>query len=217
MVSISHEDACCTHFHGEKVPQQVVPVLRLTSTVFLDTNQKKMATRLSSVNTRNLAKLDNSTLFFELRSIEDVQERRAITFQVHELKMNFYRSKAAYSGSLAQHLVDDVHPMFRRAFAKLLNNSKEGDVKLSQFDQANADLHHHHGAEDEIFFPQWKEKHPHISDELKVLENDHAALVVMESEIKLGSYSALQEFVEALNDHLNREEMLLVPLLLCET
>lgn len=165
---------------------------------------------------RNLAKIDNSELFFELRSIADVTERREITQQVYDMKMRVYSGKAAYRSSMAHHLVEEVHPMFRNAFDKVLRKSSEGDVKVSEFDRVNRGLHNHHGGEDDWWFPVLRRKHPNICAELDILESDHQALVAMEASIKQGSYSALVEFVSALNDHLNREEMLLVPCLLKE-
>jgi hypothetical protein len=52
-------------------------------------------------------------------------------------------------------------------------------------------------------------------DEIDILERDHQALVDLEDKIiNENDYSALLEFVSALNDHLNREEMLTVPFLM---
>ncbi len=160
---------------------------------------------------RNLAKMDTSELFFELRSITDVQQRREVTYHVHELKMRKYSNKPEWRRSMAHHLVEEVHPMFRNAFDKVLRGSSEGNVKIAQFDQVNRGLHNHHGGEDDHWFPDLRRNYPQISAELDILEKDHADLVQMERAIKAGSYTALVEFVAALNDHLNREEMLIVP------
>jgi Holliday junction resolvase-like predicted endonuclease len=51
--------------------------------------------------------------------------------------------------------------------------------------------------------------------EIDILERDHKALVDLENKIiHENDYSALLEFVSALNDHLNREEMLTIPFLM---
>jgi hemerythrin-like domain-containing protein len=163
---------------------------------------------------RNLVNLDSSELFYELRAIIDVQERRETTQHVYDMRMRIFSKKPTYRSSMAHHLVEEVHPMFRNGFERVLNGSSEGKVKIAQFAEINLGLHHHHGAEDEQLFPQLRKQFPKIGSELDVLENDHANLVKLEKDIKSGSYTALVEFVAALNDHLNREEMLLVPCLL---
>ena len=163
---------------------------------------------------RKLAKMDATDLFLELRSISDVQERRQTTQQVYDIKMRNYRSKKLYRGTMAHHLVDEVHPIFRTGFKKVLSACKGGEVNVKAFEQMNRSLHHHHEAEDQSWFPGLRREHPQICLELDVLEKDHASLVVMENEIKRGNYLSLVEFVDALNDHLNREELLLVPILL---
>ncbi len=165
---------------------------------------------------RNLAKMDTSELFFELRSMVNITERREITQKVYDIKMRLYSNKAGYRHSMAHHLVEEVHPMFRNAFDKVLRSSKEGDVKISQFEKVNRGLHNHHEGEDAHWFPQLKRENPKIGSELAILEQDHANLVAMENEIKRGSYTALVEFIAALNDHLIREEMLIVPILLSD-
>ncbi len=163
---------------------------------------------------RNLVNLDISELFYELRAIVDVQERRETTQHVYDMRMRIFSKKPSFRSSMAHHLVEEVHPMFRNGFDRVLKGSSEGKVKIAQFSEINRSLHHHHGAEDEQFFPQLRRQFPKIGPELDVLENDHANLVKLEGDIKGGSYTALVEFVAALNDHLNREEMLIVPCLL---
>jgi hypothetical protein len=165
---------------------------------------------------RTLSKMDTSELFFELRGIANISERREVTQHVYDMKMYNFRQKANYRHSMAHHLVEEVHPMFRNAFESVYKKSKEGDVKVSEFRQVNRGLHNHHGGEDQSWFPMLREQHPKIGAELDILESDHAALVAMENEVNRGSYAALTEFIAALNDHLNREEMLLVPYLLKE-
>eukprot|EP01034_Spumella_vulgaris_P027353 gene27354-34061_t len=130
------------------------------------------------------------------------------------MRMRILSKKSGYRGGMAHHLVEEVHPMFRNGFDRILKGSSEGDVKIEKFNQVNRGLHNHHGGEDEHWFPQLRRDFPKISPELDILENDHADLVKMENDIKRGNYSVLVEFVAALNDHLNREEMLIVPCLL---
>lgn len=160
---------------------------------------------------RNLVKMASSELFPELRAITNISERRETTQQIYEYKMRLYRSKSAYRKSIAHHLVEEVHPMFRNAFDDVLRRSCEGKVKVKEFVSVNNGLHHHHGLEDVSWFPSLRLQHPEIGTELDILESDHAALVAMETAIRNGSYVALVEFVATLNDHLNREELLIVP------
>lgn len=163
---------------------------------------------------RNMVNMDTSELFFELRSIADIKERREITKHVYDRKMRVITKKSGYCSSMAHHLVEEVHPMFRNAFDRVLMSSSEGNVKVAKFNEVNRGLHNHHGSEDDHWFPQLKREFPKIGPELAVLENDHANLVKLEKDINDGSYTALVEFVAALNDHLNREEMLIVPCLM---
>jgi hypothetical protein len=165
------------------------------------------------VEIRKLAKQEYSELFLNLRSITDVQERRAMTQSVYDMKMRIMRKKTAYRGD-AKHLVEDVHPMFRKGFDKVLKSSSEGNVKIAKFNEINRILHNHHGGEDDHWFPKLKREFPEMSTELNILESEHTELVKLEKDIKNGSYVALVEFVAALNDHLNREELLTVPCLM---
>lgn len=161
-----------------------------------------------------LALLEGPALFQALRGISDVKERRAITAEVHRLKMNAYRKQAIFHQSSAAHLVDDVHMMFREDFDYVVSISTPFVVDVESFKSVNEDLHHHHGYEDAKWFPRLRRAHPDMKLEFDLLEAEHAALVSLESCIKNGSYEALVEFVAALNDHLNREEMMTVPYLM---
>jgi len=161
-----------------------------------------------------IAKLNGPSLFSELRTFTDTALRRAITHKVHYHKMKEYSKDRAYRATIAYHLVEEVHPMFRNGFANVLEQSKLGDVKVAQFNRINQNLHHHHGSEDEWWFPELRKVHPEIASEVDILESDHASLVQMEESIQQGSYESLVEFVAFLNDHLNREELLTVPYLM---
>ena len=109
--------------------------------------------------------------------------------------------------------------MFRRAFESLVDaaanpKAAKSQVDASTFKRYNESLHGHHGNEDAAWFPRLKRLHPEFAAEIDILERDHAALVALEARIGDGDYTALQEFVAALSDHLNREEMISVPFLM---
>jgi hemerythrin superfamily protein len=110
--------------------------------------------------------------------------------------------------------VEDVHGHFREAFKQVLQASKPGHVYIKGFNQVNRSLQGHHGNEDRSWFPRLKRLHPEMVKEIDVLERDHKYLVNLEHNIvEKNDYDSLVEFVEALNDHLNREEMISVPFL----
>ncbi|KAG9405665.1 hypothetical protein AC1031_003573 [Aphanomyces cochlioides] len=150
----------------------------------------------------------------ELRVIEDVQARRELTAQVHEILLAEWKQDRRWRGG-AHHLIDDVHSWFRQGFATLAEQAKSRQsVDVAAFQQWNRMLHHHHGYEDRMWFPHLEHLHPESHDEIEILEKDHRKLVELETRIAGGDYEALIEFVEHLMDHLNREEMLSVPWLL---
>lgn len=162
-----------------------------------------------------LVQLEGPALFQALRSIADVNERRAVTAEVHRIKMNAYRKQSTFHQSSAAHLVDDVHMMFREDFDYVVSISTPFSVDAEVFKSVNDDLHQHHSYEDTKWFPRLRRAHPDMKGEFDLLETEHAALGRLESSIvKSGSYDALVEFVAALNDHLNREELITVPYLM---
>lgn len=163
-----------------------------------------------------LVTLSTLDLFERLKSIPDLSERRQVTLEVYNERMKKFRKSPRYRSTMAQHLVDEVHPVFRRGFTKVLAASKDDKVNIDQFNHLNNNLHHHHELEDQMWFPQLRRQYREIRSGLDVLEADHVELVRMESEIRSGSHSALVEFVAALNDHLNREELLIIPCLIGE-
>lgn len=162
-----------------------------------------------------LVVLEGPALFQALRGIADVKERRAITAEVHRMKMNAWRKRSTFHQSSAAHLVDDVHMMFREDFDYVVSISTPFMVDLEVFKSINDDLHQHHAYEDTKWFPRLRRAHPHMKGEFDLLEAEHAALECLEASImKYGNYEALVEFVAAVNDHLNREEMMTVPYLM---
>lgn len=71
-----------------------------------------------SPSVESLAALDGPPLFAALRAISNESERRRVTAKVHAVKMALWRLKPAFRG-MAQHLTEDVHPMFRDAFQQV--------------------------------------------------------------------------------------------------
>lgn len=161
-----------------------------------------------------IAKLTVPALHRSLWKIEDATSRRAVTQQVYELQKNTWKSLPNYNSTMARHLVQDVHPMFRKGFDRVVQKSSEEKVDIQGFIRVNDSLHGHHGIEDSYWFPNLRRAHPEIIEELDILESEHKRLVQLEKDICAGQLAALQEFVGLLNDHLNREEMLTVPFLM---
>ena len=167
------------------------------------------------MSVEEISQLNQVQLFAALRNVEgDLAAQRDITQRVHREKLSKWKSDPRYAQSMAHHLVEDIHSGFRSAFNDVLQRSSDAHVNVSQFRRINSSLHHHHGIEDQWWFPRMIQQHPDIADEVHILENDHKQLVVLEERVCNGEFVALQEFVAALNDHLNREELLTVPLLM---
>ncbi|KAI8612021.1 hypothetical protein BC830DRAFT_1138722 [Chytriomyces sp. MP71] len=148
-----------------------------------------------------------------LRNIEDRTKRIATTAAIHAVLRAQWFLDPRFHTSIASHLVDEVHPLFRHAFAALAP-AEVARVDLRAFALANQSLHQHHGLEDRLWFPRLKKLHPEMRAEIEILEADHGALVALEARIRRGDVKALREFVENLMDHLNREEMISVPFLM---
>eukprot|EP00600_Ochromonadales_sp_CCMP1393_P004972 CAMPEP_0174972376 /NCGR_PEP_ID=MMETSP0004_2-20121128/10591_1 /TAXON_ID=420556 /ORGANISM="Ochromonas sp., Strain CCMP1393" /LENGTH=125 /DNA_ID=CAMNT_0016222585 /DNA_START=414 /DNA_END=789 /DNA_ORIENTATION=- len=116
---------------------------------------------------------------------------------------------------MAHHLVEDIHNIwFRIPFGRILQLSSLESVKVKDFEEINSNLHGHHRLEDRYMFPSMREQHPELVEEINILERDHEALVALEGKVYAGDYEAMAEYVSALNDHLNREEIIAVPLIL---
>jgi len=155
-------------------------------------------------------------LFSSFRKIQDVAERREITKLVHAEKLKVWKKDKRYKLTVARHLVEDVHgSMFRDGFEKILTKSlKQEKLQLMEFKRLNTILHRHHEHEDIGWFPALRQSHPEVVEEIDILEKDHKVLVTLEKKIDKGEIDALTEFVNLLNDHLNREEMLSLPYLM---
>ena len=154
-----------------------------------------------------------------LRGISDVKERREVTSQVHSHRVKNWKAMPEFTSTAASHLVADIHSKFRVRFSDILSEAltdgNESRRWVNSFLLYCEMLHHHHSIEDKWWFPRLRSEHPHIHEELRILESDHIKLSELEEQIcKLADLDALSEFVLLLEDHLNREEILTVPLLL---
>ena len=124
--------------------------------------------------------------------------------------MEKWKAHQNWPTNFARHLVEDVHSTFRRGFEGLKQKKNEKD-----FQRWNSSLHHHHTIEDNYFFPEVRKScSAEIGAEIDILESDHRRLVELEKEIAKGDLDLIDDFVDALMDHLNREEILTIPLLL---
>lgn len=157
-----------------------------------------------------LAKLPCSQRLSEFRTIEDTEQRRKTTAQVHEILLKEWKRDTRWFG-IAHHLVEEVHIHFRQMFTSLMQSDK---VNIAKFKECNRMLHHHHSLEDSYWFPNLKRLHPEFIDEIDILEKDHKELVRLEKKVVNGDHQALLEFFNGLLDHLNREEMISVPFLM---
>ena len=105
--------------------------------------------------------------------------------------------------------------MFRNGFDQVFNASKKLEkVNVSAFNRVNQVLHNHHETEDALWFPKLRRNHPEVKAEIDILEEDHKVLVTLEEKILQGDIKSLSVFIEKLNDHLNREELITLPYLL---
>merc|ERR1711916_70935 len=156
-----------------------------------------------------LAKLETVPLLAALRKIKTADERRRVTREVHASKMAQWRQHDNWSFGMARHLVEDVHVAFRDGFARVRDAK---DVKL--FERWNSSLHHHHSLEDRSLFPARRKQHPELVPEVDILEKDHAQLVKIEKEVGRGHAEQIETFVALLLDHLDREELITVPVFL---
>lgn len=108
---------------------------------------------------------------------------------------------------MARHLVEDIHRGFRNKFEQARK-----DAKL--FSRMCGHLHGHHSLEDSMFFPAVVRAHPSAKEKISLLEQDHVEISLLEQRIENGEEELIGEFVDLLIDHLNREEMIVIPLLL---
>ncbi|KAH9100901.1 hypothetical protein Ae201684P_007092 [Aphanomyces euteiches] len=143
----------------------------------------------STKTASELASLPPLQRLAELRSIDDIPARRALTAQARDLLLLEWKRDPRWRGS-ARHLIEDVHSWFRQGFEDLTN------------------------LEDRMWFPRLQRLHPDSREEIDILERDHKKLVELEGNVSSGDCASLVEFCDHLIDHLNREEMLSVPWLL---
>ncbi len=168
--------------------------------------------------------------FFGMTLPSDVRSARSATSEKYAIALQEWKRSPSFNG-MSRHFVEDVHGTFRRNFsqvkkaASVARSAETVDAAKSQhifhkFSGFVAQLEHHHRLEDEYFFPTMRKQSPEKAADFDVLERDHAQLHPLEELVadtkalltdRLG---AVVDFVEFLEDHLNREEMLVVPLML---
>ena len=159
---------------------------------------------------KELAALPLRETLQKIRKVPDASRRRAVTRDTHALLLGQWRQHQNWGGfGMARHLVEDVHLPFRRGFERVRETRDP-----RSFASLNSSLHHHHTLEDRAFFPQMRQQHPDWANEFDILEDDHRDLVRLEKSIDKGEVDSIPEFVDMLLDHLNREEMITIPLLL---
>jgi hypothetical protein len=162
-----------------------------------------------------LATLDTPSFFSLLRLIDDITEKRHITNEVYELKVAKWKSSKKFNKSVAAFLYYGIHQPLRESFQEVLLLSPVSTVNVALFNCANNSVHHHHNFVDASVFPKLRQMNDTVSIELDNLAKDLTGLVALQHRIIAGhDHRALVEYVEALNDHLNRKEMLIVPLLI---
>lgn len=157
-------------------------------------------------------------------------ERNQVARRHTELLQEWRRHPMWTKSSCAQHFVDRVHQSFRDKFSALRGEyercllSKNNDsrssssgkcaVDVEKFREINEYLNHHHALEDDQMFPTILRRYPELKPAFDFLDGDHDHLHPLQQRVNAGDGEALVEFNQFLNDHLNREEMVLVPLAL---
>jgi iron-sulfur cluster repair protein YtfE (RIC family) len=151
---------------------------------------------------------------------------------VHRSQWDAYPRNHPYSTGLAKHFVEHVHGHFRSHFRNLtaLCDPQRGTITAESFQRTilppllrvAAELHQHHRLEDSVFFPQLKSANPGLVSQFCELEKDHDMLHALE-EVAVSTASPLEDRIAAvvelgsfLENHLQREEMIVVPLLIQE-
>ena len=143
-------------------------------------------------------------------------EREATEAEHAECAAQWRRHKK-YPTSSARHFIQDVHGGFRRAFDGCVEQwRREKKVDRKRFEQICRALDGHHRNEDAAWFPRLAAERPELAAGLAYLSRDHKQLHPLERRAARGDGEALVEFVAFLMDHLNREEMLIVPTMLSE-
>lgn len=164
---------------------------------------------------------------------ETVAAREATKKQYEELR-DLWRKHPNYHTTMGHHLVEEVHTWFRTSFEELATAVlKKGDSDfatipvdwfeakiLPYFKRSLRNLEGHHSTEDRMVFPQVRRQFPHLVAGCDELEKDHQTLHPLESVAFSVKYdiatraNAVVEFSNFLNDHLRREEMILLPITL---
>lgn len=165
--------------------------------------------------TYEMASIESLKLLRFLRLIENDQERREVTHNVHQVMMNDWRKHKKFNNSLAGFLVDGIHQPFREDFHDVIKRSPAPTINVGLFTHLNSSLLHHHYFENSSIFPDLRRSDKRVAKELDILEKDYAGLAALKRKVVTGhDRSALLEFIACLNDHLNRNEMLIIPLLM---
>jgi hypothetical protein len=173
----------------------------------------KFVAPLYGVN--EMASLEPAKLLDLLRMIVDISDRRSMTHQIHSLKLSDWKLNKSFDNTMAGFLVSGIHQPFRDSFDDVIRQSPTQTVNVKMFTSVNNSVHDHHNFEVASVFPILRQRDRKISRELDILEKDNTALVALERKIIAeNDRAALIEFVAAFKDHLNREEMLIVPLLM---
>jgi hypothetical protein len=151
-------------------------------------------------------------------------EVRDATRRLHERELARWRRHPLYRGSDGARLVDSIHGWIRRRFDLILLDLAKQEVtapqvsprvRPEQYRLLSAFLHHHHKVEDRKVFPAFLKKQPDMQRALAWLDSDHAHLQPFDHSVrKDGSAQAFREYYDFVDVHLNREELLIVPLVL---
>ena len=157
---------------------------------------------------------------------------RGATAAARDLALNQqWKKHPRYGPSQAAHLIDDVHGYFRQSFQSLCKSYKKtGAVDRLAFRRVLRQLEGHHNGEDHSWFPRMMRQFPETVAAFDYLSADHQHLHPLEMQVLAlpapeaaatgeenpdrASGEALLEFTSFLADHLNREKMVVVPLLL---
>lgn len=136
----------------------------------------------------------------------------------YNTQRSVWRQDPRYRTTIVQHFIEDVHDGFRNYCNSLVvSYQTKKRVPLKEFSSLIQHLEGHHQAEDAAFFPRAARRNPELRSPFAYLEKDHKHLHPLELAVKEGSGEALMEFTSFLVDHLNREEMLIVPYMLSGT
>ena len=162
-----------------------------------------------------LATLDAPSFLSFLRFIDDITEKRYITNKIYKLKITEWKSSKRFNKSVAAFLYHGIHQPMRESFREVLLLSPVSTVNVALFTLAHNSVYHHHNFVDASVFPKLRQINDTVSIELDILAKDLAGLYALQRRIITGNdHRTLVEYVAALNDHLNRKEMLIVPLLI---